>query len=285
MIARRGRQIRTLCASSKVPAWMHDPIEAGVEGVVVEHREHGHRATPPVIVEGQDMDHPVDVGRVQARQLVLVVGVSGGVGTYAVQLAKAFGADVTGVSSTAKAVRRLRRALRPRGTLVFVGGENSGNLTGLGRQLRGALISPFLRQRLMLLVAKERAADLERLTALIEDGQVVPSVDRSYPLDESTRRHAVARERPSPRKGRDHGLIEAPRRVRRPTVLVADLGEGGLLTVVGGFELGGWDMAAGFEQAVVVEPVDPFQSGDLDLFDGAPRIARLDQFGLEQPDH
>jgi len=164
----------------------------------------------------------VDAGRVQAGQSVLVVGASGGVGTYAVQLAKAFGAEVTGVSSTAKAdlvkslgadhvidytqedfadgtrrydlildiggstpVRRLRRALRPRGTLVFVGGENSGNLTGLGRQLRGALLSPFLRQRLVLLVAKERAADLETLTGLIEDGKLVPSVDRSYPLDEA----------------------------------------------------------------------------------------------------
>jgi NADPH:quinone reductase-like Zn-dependent oxidoreductase len=164
----------------------------------------------------------VDAGRVQAGQSVLVVGASGGVGTYAVQLAKAFGAEVTGVSSTAKVdlvkslgadhvidytredfadgtrrydlildiggstpVRRLRRALRPRGTLVFVGGENSGNLTGLGRQLGGVLISPFLRQRLVLLMAKERAADLERLSGLIEDGKVVPSVDRSYPLEES----------------------------------------------------------------------------------------------------
>jgi NADPH:quinone reductase-like Zn-dependent oxidoreductase len=164
----------------------------------------------------------VDAGRVQAGQSVLVVGASGGVGTYAVQLAKAFGAEVTGVSSTAKVdlvkslgadhvidytredfadgtrrydlildiggstpVRRLRRALRPRGTLVFVGGENCGNLTGLGRQLRGALISPFLRQRLVLLMAKERAADLERLSGLIEDGKVVPSVDRSYPLDKA----------------------------------------------------------------------------------------------------
>ena len=164
----------------------------------------------------------VDAGRVQAGQSVLVVGASGGVGTYAVQLAKAFGAEVTGVSSTAKVdlvkslgadhvidytredfadgtrrydlvldiggstpVRRLRRALRPRGTLVFVGGENSGNLTGLGRQLRGALISPFLRQRLVLLMAKERAADLERLSGLIEDGKLVPSVDRSYPLEEA----------------------------------------------------------------------------------------------------
>jgi len=164
----------------------------------------------------------VDVGRVQAGQSVLVLGASGGVGTYAVQLAKAFGAQVTGVSSTAKldlvaslgadrvidytredfadgtrrydlildvggtpSVRRLRRALAPRGTVVFVGGENSGSLTGMGRQLRGALISPFLRQRLALLMAKERATDYERLTELIEAGKVIPSLDRSFPLDEA----------------------------------------------------------------------------------------------------
>ena len=114
--------------------------------------------------------------------------------------AKAFAADAPATVKDATAVaeddlildiggstpvRRLRRALQPRGTLVFVGGENSGNLTGLGRQLRGALISPFLRQRLVLLVAKERAADLERLTGLIEDGKLVPSLHRSYPLDEA----------------------------------------------------------------------------------------------------
>jgi NADPH:quinone reductase-like Zn-dependent oxidoreductase len=163
-----------------------------------------------------------DVGRVQAGQSVLVVGASGGVGTYAVQLAKAFGATVTGVCSTAKvelvrslgadrvvdytredfadgnhrydlildiggsaSVRRLRRALEPRGTLVFVGGENSGSMTGMGRQLRGLLLSPFLRQRLAPLMARERAADYETLTALIEAGKVVPTLDRSYPLAEA----------------------------------------------------------------------------------------------------
>ncbi|MEV4642637.1 NAD(P)-dependent alcohol dehydrogenase [Actinoplanes sp. NPDC049548] len=166
----------------------------------------------------------VDVGRVQAGQSVLVLGASGGVGSYAVQLAKAFEAHVTGVCSTAKldlvtalgadrvidytvkdfaddtnrydlildiggtpSLTRLRRALRPHGTAVFVGGENAGKLTGMGRQLRGALISPFLRQRLALLVAKERASDIERLTELIEAGKVTPSLDRSYPLDEVPR--------------------------------------------------------------------------------------------------
>jgi NADPH:quinone reductase-like Zn-dependent oxidoreductase len=164
----------------------------------------------------------LDVGRLQAGQAVLVLGASGGVGSYAVQLAKVFGAEVTGVSSTAKldlvaslgadhvldytcddfadgarrydlildiagnpSLRRLRQALAPRGTVVFVGGENAGSLTGLGRQLRGALVSPLVRQRLALFVAKERAADFERLTELIEAGKVVPTLDRTYPLDEA----------------------------------------------------------------------------------------------------
>jgi NADPH:quinone reductase-like Zn-dependent oxidoreductase len=163
----------------------------------------------------------VDVGHVQSGQSVLVLGASGGVGSYAVQLAKAFGAEVTGVCSTTKtdlvtslgadhvidyhrddfadgsrtydlvldiagnpSLRRLRRALNPRGTAVFVGGEDSGAITGMGRQVRGALVSPFLKQRLVLLAAKERASDYERLTELVETGRVAPSLDRTYPLDE-----------------------------------------------------------------------------------------------------
>jgi NADPH:quinone reductase-like Zn-dependent oxidoreductase len=164
----------------------------------------------------------VEVGRVQAGQSVLVIGASGGVGSYAVQLAKAFGAEVTGVCSAAKAdlvaslgadhvidynrddfadgtrrydlildiagnpsLKRLRRALRPRGTVVFVGGEDAGAFIGMGRQLRGALLSVFLRQRLALLVTKERGSDYERLTALIEAGHLVPSIDRTYPLEDA----------------------------------------------------------------------------------------------------
>lgn len=160
-----------------------------------------------------------DFGRVQPGQTVLIIGASGGVGSYAVQLAKVFGAKVTGVASAAKAdfvrglgadhvldynrddfadgtktydlildigggssLKRLRRALNPRGTVVFVGSENTGNITGMGRQLRGAMLSLFVRERLALLMAKERASDLNQLTDLIEDGRVIPMVADSYPL-------------------------------------------------------------------------------------------------------
>jgi len=163
-----------------------------------------------------------DAGHLESGQRVLIVGASGGVGSYAVQLAKAFGSHVTGVSSTAKidlvrslgadrvidythddfadgaehydlildigggsSLSRLRRALSPRGTLVIVGGEGGGNLTGMGRQLRAVAISPFVRQRLTLLVPKEHYADLERLTAYIEAGTVTPCVDRTFPLHQA----------------------------------------------------------------------------------------------------
>ena len=173
-----------------------------------------------------------DSGRVQAGNSVLIIGASGGVGTYAVQLAKAFGANVTAVCSTAKTsmvrtlgadevidytrddfadgsrrydlildiggnskLSRLRRALAPRGTLVIVGGEGGGKLTGgIGRQVRALALSPFLRQRLTMLVPKENFVDLERLTEIIESGDITPSIDRTFPLNEAAdaMRHLAA---------------------------------------------------------------------------------------------
>ena len=159
-----------------------------------------------------------DVGRVQTGQRVLVIGAAGGIGTFAVQLAKTSGAEVTGVCSTAKtdlvrtlgaehvvdytredftgrrydlivdtaglrSLSTLRRALTPRGTLVIVGGENGGKwLGGIQRVFRAALLNPFVRQRLCGLVSRVRGADLDDLRDLIEAGKLTPALDRTYPL-------------------------------------------------------------------------------------------------------
>jgi NADPH:quinone reductase-like Zn-dependent oxidoreductase len=163
-----------------------------------------------------------DHGKVRPGQEVLIIGASGGVGTYAVQIAKAFGAHVTGVCSTKKvemvrsigadhvidytredfaegdqrydvildiggnsSLARLRRALAPRGTLVIVGGEGGGRwLGGTDRQLRAMILSPFVGQKLGTFVNKENHEDLIVLKELIESGKVTPVIDRTYPLAE-----------------------------------------------------------------------------------------------------
>jgi NADPH:quinone reductase-like Zn-dependent oxidoreductase len=164
-----------------------------------------------------------DTGKVQPRQKVLIIGAAGGVGSFAVQLAKAFGAEVTGVASTTKvdlvrslgadevldytredfadgarrwdlivdtagrrSLSHLRDALTRRGTLVIVGGEGGGRwLGGFDRQiLRAPILSLLVRQRLRPLVSKERSGDLVVLKELIEAGKVTPVIDRTYPLSE-----------------------------------------------------------------------------------------------------
>ncbi len=172
-----------------------------------------------VTVSGLAALQGLRAGRFQAGQKVLVIGASGGVGSYAVQLAKAFGAEVTGVCSTGKAdlvrsigadhvidytrddfadgrrhydlildiggnsrLSRLRRALTPTGTLVIAGGD--GKWTGIGRQLGALMLSPFVRQRLTMYISRHRQADLDTLRQLTETGEVTPLIGRTYPLAE-----------------------------------------------------------------------------------------------------
>jgi NADPH:quinone reductase-like Zn-dependent oxidoreductase len=163
-----------------------------------------------------------DHGKVQPGQQVLVIGASGGVGSFAVQLAKAFGAEVTGVCSTTKVdlvrslgadhvldytrddfaagerrydvildiggnapLSRLRRALTSRGTLVITGGETDGRwLGGSDRQVRALLLSPFVGQKLGTFVCRENHEDMLVLAELVEAGKVTPAIDRTYPLSD-----------------------------------------------------------------------------------------------------
>lgn len=160
-----------------------------------------------------------DKVRLEPGERVLVIGASGGVGTFAVQIARAMGAHVTGVCSAAKAdlvrslgahevieydrggnitdtgqhdvildigggrpIRHLRRALTPRGRLLMVGAEGTGDWIGVTRQLRAVMLSPLVRQRLIMWVSTVRRDDLTVLAGMLEAGTLRPVVDRVVPL-------------------------------------------------------------------------------------------------------
>ena len=163
-----------------------------------------------------------DIADVQASDSVLVIGASGGVGTYAVQIAKVYGAEVTGVCSTRnvdmvrsigadhvidytkddishgrkrydvildtagnRSLSTLRDALSPTGTLVIVGGSGGPWSMGVGRSLRAMATSPFVSQRLRMFVSSANRDDLATLSGLVESGSVAPVIDGTYPLSEA----------------------------------------------------------------------------------------------------
>jgi NADPH:quinone reductase-like Zn-dependent oxidoreductase len=163
-----------------------------------------------------------DQGRVQQGQRILINGASGGVGTYAVQIAKSFGANVTAVCSTRnvdmvrsigadqvidyttedfvqaeqhydvmldlignRSLLNCRRVLAPRGTYVIVGVRDLGRWLGLNRQIKALLLSPFVRQRMRVFVVKHTREDLGVLKELVEAGRVAPVIDRRYGLSEA----------------------------------------------------------------------------------------------------
>jgi NADPH:quinone reductase-like Zn-dependent oxidoreductase len=176
-----------------------------------------------VPISGGTALQAVRKAQVRSGHKVLIIGASGGVGTFAVQIAKAYGAEVTGVCSTAKTdlvralgadhvidytvddfadganrydvildtggnrkLADLRRALAAHGTLLIVGGETGGRwIGGFDRSLRAVLLSPLVGQKLGMLASKENGEDLRVLRDLIESGQVTPAIDRTYPLRET----------------------------------------------------------------------------------------------------
>jgi NADPH:quinone reductase-like Zn-dependent oxidoreductase len=162
-----------------------------------------------------------DKAEVEPGQKVLINGAGGGVGTFSVQIAKAFGAEVTAVCHTHnvemvrsigadrvidytredftktkerydvvfdnvgnRSLRRLRRILTPSGTLVFVGGPHFRFVAPLIRILRGVIVSRFSKQRLRPHLATHSKDDLLVLKELVESGKVTPVIDRTYSLSE-----------------------------------------------------------------------------------------------------
>ncbi|WP_394939720.1 NAD(P)-dependent alcohol dehydrogenase [Psychromicrobium sp. YIM B11713] len=163
-----------------------------------------------------------DAGKLRANQRVLILGSAGGVGSFTVQIAKLMRARPTGVCSSRglelsrslgadrvidytendlsaerdydlvidiggdRSLSRLRRLLTPQGTLVIVGSEKGGRLTGgVGRSFRAALLSPWVKHKLVALMFTENAESLRSVAELVDAGELSPVIERSYPLREA----------------------------------------------------------------------------------------------------
>jgi NADPH:quinone reductase-like Zn-dependent oxidoreductase len=205
-----------LAVSTKQLLLSPNPVTAQEQPMkAIIHSKYG----APDVLELKDID---DTGQVEPGQKVVIIGASGGVGSFAVQLAKAFGAEVTGVCSTKsvdmvrsigadhvidytqedftrsgqrydlilemagnRSLADLRRALTPKGTLVLVGGSGGRWFMGIGRTLRAVVVSRFVRQRLRSFFSKPKRTDLVVLKELIEAGKVTPVIDRAFPLGDT----------------------------------------------------------------------------------------------------
>jgi NADPH:quinone reductase-like Zn-dependent oxidoreductase len=160
-----------------------------------------------------------DVGQIRGGQQVLIIGASGGVGTFAVQIAKTYGAIVTAVCSTrnvdlvrsigadhvidytrqdftetrqrydlileladSRTLSELRKVLEPKGTLVMSSGVGGRWMGPLGRMIRAVVASPFVSQTVRVLTIKTTTSDLDVLREFVESGKVEPVIDKTYPL-------------------------------------------------------------------------------------------------------
>ena len=227
VVAAVGSNVAQFAVGDEVVGWGNEAlaeyIGIAADQLVPKPASVGFEAAAALPVSGFAALQAVrDKGEVGEGDRVLVIGASGGVGSFAVQIAKALGAEVTGVASTRnldlvrelgadhvidytkehigdagrrfdviidiagnRPLSELRRALDPNGTLVIVGGSGSQATMGFGRTIRASLLSPLVRQRLRALISKPNAADLEMLVGMAEAGTLTPRVDTTYPLAEA----------------------------------------------------------------------------------------------------
>jgi NADPH:quinone reductase-like Zn-dependent oxidoreductase len=227
LVAAIGEPVTRFAIGDEVVGWGNQALAERVAvpetQLAAKPAELGFEAAAALPVSGFAALQAVrDQGGVAPGDRVLILGASGGVGSFAVQIAKALGAEVTGVASTRnldlvrelgadhvidytnedvdgdgqrfdviidiagnRPLSQLRRALRADGTLVIVGGSGGPATMGFGRTVRAALLSPFVRQRLRALISKPNVADLETLVDLAGRGALTPRVDATYPLSDA----------------------------------------------------------------------------------------------------